>query len=76
LNIIDEEINKLAPSIYNKKHSIEIDSNTDLQRFFIKVQVEITNKNLDAASKYIQLDTDKSEELFEILTGGKLSELK
>ena len=26
--------------------------------------------------KYVQLDTGKSAELFEILTGGKLSELK
>ncbi|MGN1402491.1 MAG: hypothetical protein ACI4XL_13435 [Bacillus sp. (in: firmicutes)] len=31
---------------------------------------------IDAESKYIQLDTVKSAELFEILTGGKLSELK
>jgi len=31
---------------------------------------------IDAESKYAQLDKKKSAELFEILTGGKLSELK
>lgn len=31
---------------------------------------------IDAESKYIQLDKSKSAELFEILTGGKLSDLK
>ena len=30
----------------------------------------------DAESKYIQLDTGKSTELFKILTGGRLSDLK
>ena len=39
----------------------------------VKDKVELV---IEAGSKYIQLDTGKSAELFEILTGGKLSELK
>ena len=38
-----------------------------------KDKVGLINK---AGSKYVQLDADKSAELFEILTGRKLSELK
>ncbi|MGG3563270.1 hypothetical protein ABES03_16895 [Neobacillus rhizosphaerae] len=38
-----------------------------------KDQVELV---IDAESKYVQLDKNKSAELFEILTNGKLSDLK
>ena len=57
----------------NLKNIKRIDKNRNL--IHDKVHTTYTIFEADG-NKYIQLDTAKSAELFEILTGGKLSELK
>lgn len=54
----------------------KIEAKAALYELWISPNKEKVELVIDAESKYIQLDKNKSAELFEILTGEKLSDLK
>ncbi|MGM8215627.1 hypothetical protein ACLIA0_08620 [Bacillaceae bacterium W0354] len=54
----------------------ELETKAMLYELWISPNKDKVELVIDAESKYIQLNASKSTELFEILTGGKLSELK
>ena len=54
----------------------EIKAKAVLYELWVSPNKDKVELVINAESKYVQLDTAKSAELFEILTGGKLSELK
>ncbi|UOE57345.1 hypothetical protein LIT38_10315 [Bacillus sp. CMF12] len=53
----------------------EIEAKAVLYELWISPNKDKVELVIDAESKYVQLDKNKSAELFEILTGGKLSDL-
>ena len=82
LNDIDWEIttvNMTRPAdywfIFQYKNP-EIEAKAALYELWISRNKDKVTLVIDAEMKYIQLDTGKSAELFEIITGEKLSELK
>ena len=82
LNYIDWEIttvNMIRPAdfrfIFQYKNP-EIEAKAALYELWISRNKDKVTLVIDAEMKYIQLDTGKSAELFEIITGEKLSELK
>ena len=82
LNDIDWEIttvNMTRPAdywfIFQYKNP-EIEAKAALYELWISRKKDKVTLVIDAEMKYIQLDTGKSAELYEIITGGKLSELK
>ena len=82
LNDIDWEngvVNMARPADYRfifQFKNPEIEAKAVLYELWISPNKDKVELVIDAESKYVQLDTGKSAELFEILTGGKLSELK
>ena len=54
----------------------EIEAKAVLYELWVSPNKDKVELVINAESKYVQLDTGNSAELFEILTGGKLSELK
>lgn len=82
LNDIDWEkskVNMTRPAdfrfIFQYKNP-EIEAKAASYELWISRNKDKVELVIDAEMKYIQLDTGKSAELIEIITGGKLSELK
>ena len=82
LNDIDWEnaqVNMAHPADYRfifQFKNPEIEGKAVLYELWVSPNKDKVELVINAGSKYVQLDTGKSAELFEILTGGKLSELK
>ena len=82
LNDIDWEngvVNMARPADYRfifQFKNPEIEAKAVLYELWISPNKDKVELVIDAESKYVQLDTGKSAELFEILTGGKLSDIK
>ena len=54
----------------------EIEAKAVLYELWVSPNKDKVELVINAESKYVQLDTGNSAELFELLTGGKLSEIK
>ena len=82
LNDIDWEngvVNMARPADYSfifQFKNPEIEAKAVLYELWVSPNKDKVELVMVYEPKYIQLDTDTSAELFEILTGGKLSELK
>lgn len=82
LNDIDWEnakVNMVHPADYRfifQFKNPKIEAKAVLYELWVSPNKDKVELVIDAEIKYVQLNTSKSAELFEILTGGKLSELK
>ena len=73
------KVDMVRPADYRFVFQFEdpnIDAKAILYELWISPNKDEVEVVIDALSKYIQLDKNKSAELFEILTGEKLSDLK
>ncbi|MEK4628788.1 hypothetical protein MKZ17_11330 [Solibacillus sp. FSL R7-0682] len=81
LNDIDWEnakVNMAYPADYRfifQFKNPKIEAKAVLYELWVSPNKDKVELVIDAGNKYVQLNTSKSAELFEILTGGKLSEL-
>ncbi|MFL0584330.1 hypothetical protein ACH0B6_17290 [Solibacillus silvestris] len=82
LNDIDWEnakVNMVHPADYRfifQFKNPKIEAKAVLYELWVSPNKDKVELVIDTEIKYVQLNTSKSAELFEILTGGKLSELK
>jgi hypothetical protein len=82
INDIDWEnvkVDMARPADYRFKFQFknpEIEAKAVSYELWISPNKDKVELVINAESKYIQLDKKRSAELFEILTGGKLSDLK